>query len=238
MSLTVLDLPQRSPEWFAARAGRLTGSVADAAIMAVKKNGDEPVGRRDLRLRLVCERLTGVPQEDSYINAAMQWGIDQEAHAFAAFEVLTGEVVTRTGFCQDDTRMIGCSLDGHIGAFDALVSLKCPKSATHLRYLRAGTFPADYVPQMLHELWVVPTAKVYHFLSFDPRFPDKLRTFLVSVPRPEQAVAEYAAKADAFLAEVDAELEAVRRMVDGTAPTMGSLVNAESALTKINRREN
>jgi len=54
MAFTVIDAPQRSAEWFAARAGRLTGSVA-ADMLATIKSG-EAAARRDLRTRLVGHR--------------------------------------------------------------------------------------------------------------------------------------------------------------------------------------
>jgi hypothetical protein len=44
------------------------------------------------------ERLTGQPQEDTYINAAMQWGIDHEADAFAAYEAQSGNLGAAHGF--------------------------------------------------------------------------------------------------------------------------------------------
>lgn len=203
MNFTVIDVPQRSPEWFAARLGRLTGSVAKDMLAEIKTG--EAAARRDLRTRLVVERLTGRRDEDTFTNAAMEWGTLHEDDAFAAYEATTGNIAIRTGFCQHDSIMAGASLDGHVGQFDVLVSLKCPKSATHLGYLRGGVMPSSYVPQMLHELWITG-AKEYHFLSFDPRFDGKLQTFFVSVKRDEAAIAAYEKKALAFLAEVDAEL--------------------------------
>lgn len=203
-AVIVHDMPQRSQEWYAVRAGKLTGSAA-ADMLATIKSG-EAVAKRDLRVRLVVERLTGKPQESGYINADMQRGIDCEPLALAAYEVLTGELVTTCGFVSHDTHEAGCSPDAYVGDWDGLVSIKCPKSATHLSYLKAGTFPAAYVPQMLHELWITG-AKYYDFISWDDRFPEWLQTFYVRVPRDEAAVAEYAAKAVAFLNEVQLEVD-------------------------------
>lgn len=212
MSFTVVDVPQRSAEWFQARLGRLTGSVAKDMLAEIKSG--EAAARRDLRTRLMVERLTQRPAEDDFINAAMQWGLDHEDDAFAAYEATTGNIARRTGFCQHDTLMAGCSLDGHVGEFDVLVSLKCPKSATHFSYLRSpGVMPAVHVPQMLHELWMTG-AKEYHFLSFDPRFDGTLQTFFVSVPRDEAAIATYERKALAFLGEVENELLTVRTLAN------------------------
>lgn len=210
-AFTVIDTEQRSPEWFAARLGRLTGSRA-ADMLATIKSG-EAAARRDLRMQLVCERLTQTLQEDGYINPAMQRGIDCEPAAFAAYQALTGNFATRTGFLAHNEFAVGCSLDGHVGDFAGICEFKCPKSATHLRYLRGGVVPADYLPQITHNLWV-SGAQWCDFLSFDDRFPLPLQTFLVRVERDERAIAAYRDKALAFLAEVDAEVQAVRTMTD------------------------
>lgn len=211
------DLAQRSAEWFQLRCGKLTGSRA-ADMLSTIKSG-EAAARRDLRMQLVCERLTGQPQEDGYTNAVMQRGIELEPQAFAAYEALTGHIATTIGFIDLDPIKAGCSPDGLIESNDpndeygCVVSLKCPKSSTHLRYLQANAMPPEYVPQMLHELWVT-SAYCYDFLSFDPRFPAKLQTFWIRVERDHQAVKDYEAKALAFLAEVDRVCEALGTSFD------------------------
>jgi len=204
---TVIEAEQRSPEWFAARLGRLTGSRA-ADMLATIKSG-EAAARRDLRIQLVCERLTQTLQEDAFVNAAMQRGIDCEPLAFSAYESLTGNVAHRTGFLAHDTLAIGCSLDGHVGDFAGILEVKCPKSATHLGYLRGGKVPAAYIPQITHNLWVTGAAWA-DFLSFDDRFPVELQTFLVRHERNEQEIASYALAATLFLSEVAAEVDAVK----------------------------
>jgi len=208
---TVIQADQRSPEWFQARLGRLTGSRA-ADMLAVIKSG-EAAARRDLRVQLVCERLTQTLQEEAFVNAVMQRGIDLEPAAFAAYEALTGSVARTTGFLAHNELAIGCSLDGHVGDFDGIVELKCPKSATHLAYLRAGVLPTAYVPQVMHNLWVTGAAWC-DFLSFDDRFPPGLQTFLVRVERSALDLESYVAKATTFLAEVQAEVDAMRTIAD------------------------
>lgn len=206
MSFTVVQAEQRSPEWYAARAGRLTGSRA-ADMLATIKSG-EAAARRDLRVQLAVERLTGMPQEDTYVNAAMQWGIDHEADAFAAYEAHSGHVVRRTGFLQHDDLMVGCSLDGDVEDFAGIIECKCPKSATHFGYLKAGKVPANHMPQILHNLWVTG-AQWCDFVSYDPRFAEHLRLFVCRVPRVEVDILAYAKCAETFLAEVDAEVAAL-----------------------------
>lgn len=202
MTPRIIDAEQRSPEWFLARLGRLTGSRAGDMLAKIKTG--EAAARRDLRLQLVCERLTGQLQEDGYINGTMQRGIDLEPAAFAAYESLTGHVARRTGFLQHPELMAGCSVDGDVDDFVGIVELKCPKSATHLRYLRARTVPVEHVAQITHNLWI-SGAQWCDFLSFDDRFPAELQTFLIRVPRHAVGLTAYEAEAVRFLAEVEAE---------------------------------
>jgi hypothetical protein len=155
------------------------------------------------------ERLTGRPQEDGYCNAEMQRGIDLEPVAFAAYEAATGCVVRRTGFLQHPELMAGCSLDGDIDDFAGVLELKCPKSATHLRYLRGGIVPPDHLPQIVHNLWITG-AQWADFVSFDDRFPPELHTFRVRVPRDEAHIASYELQVRQFLREVDAEIADLR----------------------------
>lgn len=210
MSVVIIDEPQRSPAWFAARLGRLTGSCA-SEMLANGKGSAEAVTRRDLRLRLVCERLTGQPQEDGYVNGAMQRGIDLEPLAFAAYESQTGNMTRRTGFLAHTDIMAGCSVDGDVDSFTGIVELKCPKSSTHLGYLRSGTVPSTHLPQILHNLWITGAAWC-DFVSFDDRFPAELHLFRVRVHRKDLDLVAYETKALAFLAEVEAELDSVRSL--------------------------
>ena len=66
---------QRTEDWFAQRLGKVTASrVAD--VIAKTKTGYS-ASRENYMAQLVVERLTQSKAE-SYTNAAMQWGTDQE----------------------------------------------------------------------------------------------------------------------------------------------------------------
>lgn len=214
MSFTIIDVPQRSPEWYAARLGRLTGSCA-ADMLATIKSG-EAAGRRNLRVRLVLERLTGRSQEADFVSTDMQNGIDREAEAFAQYEALSGHVMHRVGFLQHRTLMAGCSPDGVLGDFDGLVSIKCPKPATHLEFLKSRKVPTEYQRQNAHESWI-SGASFVDFLSYQPEFPPELASCLVRVERADLDIPAYEKAALAFLEEVDTELAAVRTLMNFTA---------------------
>lgn len=208
-------MPQRSPEWLQARAGRLTGTGAKD-MLAKGRGSAEAVSRRDLRLRLALERLTGVPQEDGYTNAAMQRGIDKEPEALAAYEAKTGLTVWPVGIVLHDDLLAGCSPDGTVADMTGIVEVKCPKSATHLEYLRDGIAPPDYMPQITHNLWITG-AQWCDFVSFDDRFPEDLQLVIYRVERDHVDLKAYELIVRMFLAEVDRELEAVKALRAGVA---------------------
>lgn len=211
MNFTIIDAPQRSSEWFAARAGRLTGSVAAEAMAAPLKSGGEPAARRDLRTRLALERIIRRSLEDDYLNADMKRGIALEPDALAAYEAATGMLIQLTGFLSHNTLPIGSSLDGHVDGFFGIVELKAPRPANHLKYLRAGVLPAEHRWQIVHNLFVTG-AQFADFCSFAPDFPEPLRLFRVRVERNEADIASYELLARQFLAEIDREYQEILSM--------------------------
>jgi hypothetical protein len=141
--MKVIACDQRTPEWHAARLGVLTGSRASDAFAVLKKGG-ESTSRRNLRLQLVLERLTGQSQESGYVTAAMERGILLEPDACAAYEAETGVLVTSVGFIAHDTLAAGCSPDGLTE--DGLIEIKCPGAASRVcaRRVAAGVPHADH----------------------------------------------------------------------------------------------
>lgn len=200
---TVIECEQRSPEWFAARAGRLTGSVA-SVIGATLKSGGEPAGRRDLRTKLALERLMGKSLEDDYDNADMKRGRDLEPDALAKYEAVTGELVTRTGFLAYTEAMLGCSLDGHVGDFEIVVELKCPRPANHWKYVQANALPPEHKLQIVHNVLVSGAAGA-DFCSYCPQFPSSLQFFRVRYVPTQAELDSYLLIATQFLREVDDE---------------------------------
>lgn len=203
---------QRSADWYAVRAGRLTGSCAKDMLSVLAKGKGEPVGKRDLRIRLALERITRVPlDEDGYVSPAMQRGIDKEAEAIAAYEAHTGNLVRRTGFISHDTLLAGCSLDGDVDNCTGIVEAKCPKATTHLSYMQDGELPSVYRPQITHNMWLTGAAWC-DFVSFDDRFPPELALFVVRIPRESLDLVSYELAARLFLAEVADEVSTVEAL--------------------------
>jgi putative phage-type endonuclease len=192
-------MEQRSPEWYAARLGKLTASRIAEALATTKTGWG--ASRANVRAELVCERLTGSPA-DSYTNAAMQWGIDHEPDARAAYEFYRDCDVKLVAFV-DHPRipMSGCSPDGYVGA-EGLVEFKCPSTATHIETLLGDPVPEKYRKQVLWQM-ACTGRKWCDLASFDPRMPAEMQLHVVRIERDEKAIAKLEEDAELFLREVE-----------------------------------
>lgn len=205
------DIIQGSPEWFAARLGRVTASrVAD--VVAKTKSG-WGASRANYMAQLIAERLTGTVAE-SFSNAAMQWGTQTEPDARAAYEFRTDRDVIEVGFVDHpDIQLSGASPDGLIGD-DGLLEIKCPNTATHIdTLLSGGIVPGKYVIQMQWQL-ACTGRKWCDFVSFDPRMPESMKLLILRIPRDEVHIQSLESEVRTFLAEVDKKVADLTALYD------------------------
>lgn len=214
--MRVLDVAQRSAAWRRARAGKLTGSRAHDALTR-GRNGREALTRSAYRRQLVIEQLTGVPyEEDGFQSPGMRRGRDQEPAARRAYAERTRQIVRTSGFLVHDTLEAGCSLDGHVGAYEGILEIKAPHTTTHLEYLATGTVPTAYRDQVRHALWVTGAAWC-DFVSFDDRLPAPLQLVVVRLTRAALDLPGYELCARRFLDEVRLDAERLRTQVKAHA---------------------
>lgn len=198
-------MDQRSEDWFAIRLGKVTASCISKVTAKTKTGwGAE---RANYRAQLVAERLTG-QRQDSFTNAAMQWGIDTEEQARTAYAFLHGQNVVEEAFVVHPTiEMAGASPDGLVGA-DGLVEIKCPNTATHIDTLKGQAIPSKYIGQM--DWQMACTGRQWcDFVSFDPRLPEEMQLFVQRHHRDDARIAELETLVTEFLAEVDADVAAL-----------------------------
>ena len=109
----MLLLEQGSEPWIQARVGLVTASRCYDVIAMTKKG--ESAARRNSRSELICEILTGQPYPQ-YVSHEMQWGIDQEPFARAAYEMQRDILVETCGFVlHPNLARFGASPDGLVG---------------------------------------------------------------------------------------------------------------------------
>ncbi len=229
------SVEQRSQDWHAARAGSATGSRF-ADCIAFKKDGKETSARRDYRLQLVVERLTGIPKA-SFSTKPMERGTEIEPEARARYEMATNADVEEIGFINHpEIEWCGVSLDGKVDE-DGTIEIKCPNPETHMNTLLLRSealskillgdaerphvlVPEEHMPQIQGGLWVTGR-KWCDFISYDPRFPEHLQLYVERVYRDEEYIAKLEAGVRKFLDEVE------------TAVTMMLGVDAASAANEL-----
>ena len=206
------DLEQGSPEWLAARVGRVTASrIAD--VMA-KGKGGEAQTRLNYKWQLVAEVMTGQSQEDRFFSQAMAWGVEQEPFARAAYEIQTGGLVENVGLvAHPSIPRCAASPDGLVG-LDGLLEIKCPKTPTHLEYMEKGAIPGHYQLQMLWQMACTGRQWV-DFATFDPRLPEELQLFVMRFPRDQARIDAIESEVQKFWNEIDEIIETLRKRRDG-----------------------
>lgn len=199
---------QGTPEWFAARAGKVTASrVAD--VIAKTKTGPS-ASRTNYAAQLVAERLTGTV-EPSFTNAAMQWGTDKEPDARNAYSFRYDVDVDEVGFVDHFTiPMAGASPDGFIGDL-GLVEIKCPNTATHIATLLDGKVPTKYFTQIQWQLDCCNRAWC-DFVSYDPRLPHEMQLFVQRVHTDAEYIAMLRAEVQGFLDEVASTVDQLQSL--------------------------
>jgi putative phage-type endonuclease len=153
-------LKQRTPEWFEARAGRLTASCFGAAL------GLSP----HLSRQALWRQLTG--RETFEGNVATDWGTEHEDEAICAYEELTGSIVLPAPFVPYQ-EWSGCSPDGYVG--DGLIEVKAPYSQRVFE-----TWPDHYRVQVIGQMaitgrdwcdcwcWTPNEARIIERIEYDP----------------------------------------------------------------------
>jgi len=202
-------MEQRSPEWFAVKAGKFSGSRF-AALMAKTRTGPS-ASRANLIAQLAVERINGTC-EQGYQSAAMLRGTDLEPEALRAYEETRLCVVEPVAWMPHPAHsFVGCSPDGLVGS-EGMVEVKCPEAyAKHLAAIRDGAHAQEYAWQLQGQLWVADRAWV-DAVSYDPRWPEWLRLVVVRVERDEAAISELEAACIEAEAEVCAIVDDLLRM--------------------------
>lgn len=204
-------MEQRSDDWYAARLGKVTASrIGD--VMAKTKTGYS-ASRANYMAQLVVERLTN-RKEESYTNAAMQWGTDTEPLARSAYEVAKNVLVKEVGFIDHPSiAMSGASPDGLVGD-DGMVEIKCPNTATHIETFLSNNIDSKYILQMMWQMRCT-NRKWCDFVSFDPRMPEELQIKIIRVEYDQRFVNEIEAEVIKFLSEVDEKVAKLNEVKNG-----------------------
>ncbi|KOQ78846.1 hypothetical protein ABW45_04545 [Stenotrophomonas maltophilia] len=215
-------IDQRSDEWFAARAGRITASRMND-VMVERERGEfksgprkgqqkpQPKALTDYAHQLAAERLTLRPRKQVKA-AALAWGQTVEPAAVAAYQAETGVIVTPAEFIlHPKYDFIGASPDFLVGD-DGGGEIKSPESSeVHLETLLTG-LPPEHIEQIQGGLWVTGR-QWWDFVSFHPDFPESHRIFIQRVPRDD----EYIERLESACLQMEADVQAILAQLNRSA---------------------
>ncbi len=191
---------QGTPGWIKSRIGHLTASrMADA--MNFLKTGKPSEARTKYAMELVAERMCDYAT-DHFVTPAMEYGLEMEPHAKAAYEAKTGVILEPMGFITHPTiEWFGASPDGGVDGI-GLAEFKVPTPVTYVRWLANGVVPEEHKPQMLAQL--ACTGRTWcDFVAFNPRAGVGPQLFMRRYEPEAEEIAKVEEMARQFLAEVD-----------------------------------
>lgn len=212
MNPRVIDCEQGSPEWHAARCGRVTGSrIAD--IVRKVRGGAQSKMRATYMGELIAERLSGVQPSDGFVSTAMQFGKDNEAKARATYAFMHDVEPVQVGFVIHPTiDMAGASPDSLIGE-DGGLEIKVPNTINHIQTIKGAEIDPDYIRQMQWNM-ACTGRSWWDFASFDPRLPPVMQLHTRRVMRDKTMIAELEEAVREFIAELEDELSALTDRYD------------------------
>jgi len=182
-------IQQNTPEWHAARKGRVTASMVGAIL------GNSPhMTRGDAMRKMVRDALGAEPEFTG--NVATEYGSYHEGGARVEFEMLTGKKI-RPGGWHTREDWAGALPDGLLDD-GALIEIKCPYG---LRNDKDPTFKSledqpHYYDQVQFQLWVTeldeaifyqwtPCAECLEHVRADQKWQNE------NLPKLRQFYAEY-----------------------------------------------
>ena len=190
-----------TPEWEAARLGKLTASRLYDALGTTQK-GTWLASRREYMIELAAERMTGM-RSDPYLSGPMLWGVESEPLAIAAYEKARGITTEKIGFVVHPLlKMCGATPDALVSD-DGILEIKCPESATHIATLVEREIPEKYLMQMHWQMACLPARRWCDYMSFDPRMPPRFRSAVIRVERDQKRIARLTLGAEDFLNDLE-----------------------------------
>ena len=165
------DIQQNTDEWLDLRCGKIGGSSIGKIMANYGKAFGKPA--HDLAVKIAIEQITGKRQDQSYSNAHMERGHEQEPIARALYERENFCVVDNGGFFDDGVH--GVSPDGLVDD-DGVIEIKSVISSVHFANKKRGGFDPTYQWQYFLNLMVTGREWI-DFVSFCADFPEGKRLY-------------------------------------------------------------
>lgn len=165
------DIGQNTDEWFAMRAGKLTGSGFGKIMANYGKAFGDPA--KKYAINIAVEQITAKPIGSDYSNDHMQRGHEQEPVARMMYQDEFFCDVSNGGFF--DCGLIGVSPDGLVGDV-GLIEIKSVIANIHYANLKRQTYDPAYKWQLIGNLFYTQREWI-DFVSFCADFPEDKRLY-------------------------------------------------------------
>ena len=163
--MIVVDFPQQSPEWFAARLGIPTASEFHRIITPVKWQKTANSTWLSFAAELIDQIKRPDHQSEFQGNEHTERGNIYEDEARRMYEYTNGVEVKQVGMILHDSRRYAASPDGLVGD-DGGIEVKCHDGKAHAQILLGDQgVPPLYLPQ-IHGNLSVTGCEWWDFISY------------------------------------------------------------------------
>jgi len=191
--IDIYTMPQGISEWFHVKLGIVSASSFSKVL--AKGSG---ATRKGYMLKLAAEILTGEHRE-TYSNADMSRGIEQEPLARAEYEFITGNSVDQIGFAKKGR--IGCSPDGLIGP-EGGIEIKCVIPEVQIETVLSNKIPPAHKAQ-IQGCMMVLDCLWFDFISYSPLIKGRNYIFIKREYRDNEYIANLESELITFIRELD-----------------------------------
>ena len=187
--ITFHEMEQRSIEWGQIRLGKIGGSQLDKIIdyktghlkQDLNKNGSFKSNTPIISAiaGVIAELKTGFSNDSDYVSGAMEWGIEEEENAIGLLE---NKNTFQCGYVTNSKyKYFGLSPD--LLETKKGYEIKCPNSATFVRWKIKMEVPKTHIVQVLAYFVIMDELKEMDFVVYDPRFTDSI--FKITLQRAD-----------------------------------------------------
>lgn len=214
-SIVAPEFIQGSPEWYAARCGKITASCFGKLSRDARSGGGWSQTALTYMTQVVGERISGRPQDEihsKYLDHGNKY--EPTARQLYQWHLPRRQPLKQVGFINHPAlEFCGGSPDCLVGD-DGVLEIKCPYTIhTHLLNIENdGTKNIDYLWQMQGNLWI--TGREWcDFVSFQPFVPEPVRFHVVRYHRDEDVIEEIEERVTRALEQVAIRVKNIEQRI-------------------------
>lgn len=209
------EIIQGTPEWHAARCGKITASCFGKLAGNARSGGGWSQTAITYMTQVVAELITGLPQDEinsKYLDHGNQH--EPTARQLYQWHLSARQQLQQVGFVEHpEFPGAGGSPDCLVGD-DGVLEIKCPYHVhNHLANIESdGTQNRDYIWQMQGNLWIT-NRQWCDFVSFHPFVPKSLQFHVVRYERDEDIIEEIEERIPRALEQVALRVKNIEQRV-------------------------